>query len=219
MENNQISVNTFNKLAQQYQDKYMSLEMYDQTFECFIDLLPKADAKILELGCGPGNITRYLLGHGPDLKILGTDLAPKMVDLARTNNPQAEFQILDCRSISSISESFDAIMCGFCLPYLTKEEAASLIKDAAKLLNPGGVIYISTMEDDYGKSGLQSSSSGDEVFMYYHSSSFLQERLEEAGFDIQKLQRQDFYESDDTKSIDLFITAQLKKNSKKTPTE
>ena len=197
----------------------MSLELYDQTFDCFIDLLPKADARILELGCGPGNITRYLLDRRPDFKILGTDLAPNMVDLAKTNNPQAEFQVLDCRNISSVSDTFDAIMCGFCLPYLTNEEAASLIKDAAILLNPGGVIYISTIEDDYGKSGLQSSTSGDEVFMYYHSSSFLQERLEEAGFEIQKIQRQDFNESDDSKSIDLFITAQLKKNSKKAPTE
>ena len=197
----------------------MSLKLYDQTFDCFIDLLPKADAKILELGCGPGNITRYLLQRRPELKILGTDLAPNMVDLAKTNNPQAEFKILDCRNLSPVSESFDAIMCGFCLPYLNKEEAGSLIQDAAESLNPGGVIYISTMEDEYENSGLQSSASGDEVFMYYHSSNFLLETLATAGFEIQKLQRQDFNESDDTQSIDLFITAQLNKEPKKIPTK
>jgi 23S rRNA G2069 N7-methylase RlmK/C1962 C5-methylase RlmI len=43
-------------------------------------------------------------------------------------------------------------MCGFCLPYLSKEEAVKLIRDAAAILNPDGVFYISTMEDDYSKS-------------------------------------------------------------------
>ncbi len=187
----------------------MSLELYHRTFDCFIEHLPKAGAKILELGCGPGNITRYLLTQRPELKILGTDLAPNMIELAKANNPQVEFQILDCRTISELTGTFDAIMCGFCLPYLTKEEALSLIQDAQKLLNPGGVVYISSMEDDSEKSGLQTSSSGDQVCIYYHQSDYLLEELEQAGFAIKQLLRQDFNAPNAEKATDLFITARL----------
>lgn len=35
-------------------------------------------------------------------------------------------------------------MCGFCLPYLSKEETEKLINDVSRLLNPEGVFYIST---------------------------------------------------------------------------
>jgi len=75
-----------------------------------------------------------------------------MLALAKKNNPTAEFQLLDSREILKLNKTYDAIMCGFCLPYLTKEEAIQLMEDAAKILNANGVIYISTMEDDYSKS-------------------------------------------------------------------
>ncbi len=70
----------------------------------------------------------------PDFNILGTDLAPNMIELAKINNPQASFQLLDSRAITSLNKTYGAIMCGFYLPYLSKEEAIQLIADAAKIL-------------------------------------------------------------------------------------
>ena len=96
---NQVSVKTFNKLAQRYQDKYMDLAMYIDTFEPFIKALPRLNARVLELACGPGNITCYLLTHRPELSILATDLAPNMLTLAQQNNPQVEVALLDSRAL------------------------------------------------------------------------------------------------------------------------
>ncbi len=209
MNRNQISVDTFNKLAEQYQEKYMSLELYAKTFDSFCDLVKKQNAQILELACGPGNITQYLLEKRPDFKILATDLAPKMIELAIRNNPDAEFQILDCRDIGTLMTKYDAIMCGFCLPYLSKAETANLIENAATILLPRGVIYLSFMEDDYDRSGLQSSSSGDEVYIYYHEEKSVTKMLKESGFKIEHLQRKNHLEQDDSTTVDCFITAQL----------
>src|SRR5688572_8569193 len=39
--------------------------------------------KILEFGCGTGNLTRALLGHFPDAGLVATDLAPPMAALCR----------------------------------------------------------------------------------------------------------------------------------------
>jgi len=75
----------FNKYASNYQDRYMNLELYADTLDTFIDILKKDDAKILDAGCGPGNISRYLLDRCPGLKILGIDISENMIALARKN--------------------------------------------------------------------------------------------------------------------------------------
>ena len=186
----------------------MDVSLYGDTFDLFCKSFEKNNAEILELACGPGNITKYLLEKRPDFKILGTDLAPNMISLAKINNPTADFQLLDCKDIDKIQKKYDGIMCGFCLPYLSKEEALKLISDSGKILNPDGVIYISTMEDDYSKSGIKQGSGGDEIFMHYHEAYYLSKSLNENGFKIIDLQRINSIMTDGTNVVDLIIVAQ-----------
>src|SRR5690606_11871580 len=115
----------------------------------------KGSAKILEIGCGPGNITKYLLFKRPDFNIYGIDIAPKMIALAKSNNPTANFNIMDARQISSLKTKFDGIVCGFCLPYLSNTDCEKLIFDSFNLLNNNGLIYISFAEGDPDTSGFQ----------------------------------------------------------------
>ena len=208
MDKNKQAVDIFNKLAQGYQDKFMDVSLYHDSFDVFCSHIKKENASILELACGPGNITQYLLKKRADLNILGTDLAANMLNLAQINNPQASFQLLDSRKILNINKVFDAVMCGFCLPYLTKEEALQLITDCSKVLNEQGVIYISTMEDDYSKSEFKKGSSGDVIFMHYHQADYLTEALIKNNFKIVELRHQDYSTNDGTKTVDLIIIAQ-----------
>jgi trans-aconitate methyltransferase len=207
MDQSQNSANIFNKLANQYQDKFMDVSLYGGTFDLFCEKIIKQNAEVLELACGPGNITKYLLNKRPDLKILGTDLAPNMIELAKVNNPTVNFEIMDCRAMLQLDKKYDAIMCGFCLPYLSKEEAVQLIMDASKVLFPNGVIYISTMEDDYSKSGYRKGSQGDEMYMHYHEAEYLSKALEDNDFKIIDLQRIVYPASDGTNITDLVIIA------------
>lgn len=190
MKENQNTIQTWNQLALQYQDKFMDVHLYDDSYDLFGGAIDKKDASILEIGCGPGNITKYLLGKHPDYKILVTDVAPSMVELAEINNPFAEFQILDARDISRISKKFDAVICGFCMPYLSKEESIQLIKDSQNLLNDKGIFYFSIIENEYEKSGYQTSSDGQHtMFVYYHQADYLQEVLKACNFEIVHLLR------------------------------
>lgn len=208
MDKTKIAVDVFNLRAVGYQEKYMDVSLYHNTLDIFLDNIHKPDAEILELACGPGNITRYMLDKRPSLKILATDLAPNMLELAMANNPGAVFQLLDCRNIAGINKKFDAIMCGFCLPYLSKEDTIQLINDASQLLLPGGILYLSTMEGDYSTSAWQTSSSGDKLFQYYHEAGYLTQALEHNGFNIIYLHRQEYPANTGSKVIDLIIIAQ-----------
>ncbi|MEZ4771945.1 MAG: class I SAM-dependent methyltransferase [Bacteroidia bacterium] len=206
MDKTQIAVEIFDRRAVEYQSKFMDVGLYSETFDLFCDAIKTENAAILDIACGPGNITQYLLNKRPDFQITGIDLAPNMIQLAKINNPSAKFQIMDCRDIGTIGKKYEGIMCGFCLPYLSKEECVKLIGDAAGLLTPGGALYISTMEDDYTKSGFVQSSSGeDKMYMHYHQADYLTQAFLDNGFSIIDLQRIDFPAQNGTTTIDLVM--------------
>lgn len=212
MDSYQVTIDTYNKVAEVYQEKFMQMDLYDDTYNVFCDLLKTPNATIFEIGCGPGNITKYLLAKRPDFKVLGIDMAPNMVKLAKDNNPSADFLEMDCREISSIPQKFDAVMCGFCMPYLSKQDCSKLIIDSAILLKTGGIFYCSTMEDDYEKSGYETTSfSGqDEVFVYYHQETYLREQLINAGFEVLSLQRKAYPEPDGSFLTDIIFISRKK---------
>ena len=172
----------------------------------FCNSIKKEKPEILELACGPGNITKYLLAKRPDFKILGSDLAPNMIELAKINNPTANFELMDCRAITSLSQKYDGILCGFGLPYLSKKEAIQFIKDAGQKLNKNGILYISTMEDDNSKSGFKTGSTGDKMYQNFHQTDYLTKALEENGFNVIHLERKEYIHNNE-KTIDLIIIA------------
>jgi len=203
----EITIGTFNKLAEKYQQKYMDFDFYFDTYDTFCKLVKKEGAAIFEIASGPGNITRYLLEKRPDFKIEGIDLAPNMVKLARANNPSASFQVMDSRAICTIDKKFDAVMCGFCIPYLGKEDVARLISDVRALLKNDGIFYLSTMEDDYERSAFQASEAGDRVFIHYYQLDYLKHQLESSGFKIVDYKRKAFPAEKGMPATDLFIFA------------
>lgn len=54
--------------------------------------------------------------------------------LGRALNPTAAFAVLDARAIGTLPTRFDGIMCGFCVPYLAREDVTRLVQDCARLL-------------------------------------------------------------------------------------
>ncbi len=181
MDNSTQAVAIFDKYASEYMDKYMDVGNYAEGLDLFCEEVPKPNPEILEIACGPGNTSRYVLGKIPDAHLLGIDLAERMLILAKNNNPSAEFACMDCRNIRSLAKKYDGVICGFCLPYLNKNEAVQLLHDAADLLNSNGVLYLSTMEDDYENSRFQTSSKGDQLFMHYHEAGYLKAALQSKG--------------------------------------
>jgi SAM-dependent methyltransferase len=211
MENIKSALEIFDYHALEYQKKFMDVSLYGDTFDLFCEHIKIKNPSILELACGPGNITRYLLKKRPDFKLLGIDFSANMVALARMNNPTADFIVMDCRKTENIEQKFDGIICGFCLPYLTSDETLKLIDDASKLLHPGGVLYLSTIEDQYSKSGLQTNSAGDQTMMYYYEADQLSHALTECGFRIITLMRKNYPSVNDKMVTDLIIIAEKSK--------
>jgi trans-aconitate methyltransferase len=199
----------FDKYAVQYQEKYMDLSLFHDSFDFFCASVENKNATILELACGPGNITKYISEKRPDFKIHGTDLSPKMLELAAQNVPNATFELMDGRDLLRVTKKYDAIMVGFCLPYLSKEDCWKLIKSAEQILNENGILYLSTMEDEYSKSRLIGPSDGDSdgIYTYFHEADYLRDFLEQTKFTLLDISRIDT-EQDGGNVRDLVLIAQ-----------
>lgn len=178
----QETLNTWNKIASLYNEKFMQLPYYNASYDYICQALSKPKAKILDVGCGPGNITHYLLSKRPDYALLGIDIAEKMIELARENNPTAQFAVMDSRQIDQLNTAFDGVVAGFCLPYLSPAEAEAFIFAAYKLLNQAGLIYLSFVEGDPEQSDFKTGSGG-RVYFYYHQLQTLLGALEMAKFE------------------------------------
>jgi len=201
---------TWNKIASLYQERFMDLELYNATYDFLCASMDKPDARILEIGCGPGNITKYLLSKRPDFAVLGIDISPNMIALAKKNNPTARFEVRDCRQIDEIREKYDAIVCGFCLPYLSPADCKKLISDSYDLLDDTGLVYMSFVEGDPGRSGFQTGSSGERMYFYFHTLEHLKTQFTENQFqDLQVFQVQ-YKQSQTRTDIHTIVTARKK---------
>ena len=183
MKDQKLTTIVFSDADKKYADKFMNFDTYHYTFDKFLEAVQNDQARILDAACGPGKISQYLLSKNAGLKIKGIDLAEGMTEIAKEQIPQAEFEV---KSILNFTGKYDGIICGFGLPYLSKEEVIAFIQLCESSLNKNGILYLSTMEGDYKKSDFQAQSSGvgSSLFIHYYRASFLKSLLEKNNFSV-----------------------------------
>lgn len=181
-ESSNPAVAIFNRYADLYAGRFMDQSLYSFSLDTFCKSIKKKNPAILDLFCGPGNISRYVLEKLPEAKLTGADLAPEMIRIAKEKNPSAEFKVMDCKDISILQKKFDGIIIGFGFPYLNKNEVQSLVSSLSEFINDDAIIYVSTMEDDYSRSGIEKSSQGDDVYIHYYPEEMISGIFNAAGF-------------------------------------
>lgn len=78
-----------------------------------IDAMVPRAAHVLDAGCGSGRIGGHLLTQGH--RVVGVDLDPRLIDIARADHPDARWFVGDLAALDlpaqGITEGFDAIVC------------------------------------------------------------------------------------------------------------
>lgn len=208
MDTCQVSVNTFDRLAQTYAQKYLALDTYDAYYREFCSHVTRQGASVLDVACGPGNVSAFLVRERPDLHVLGIDLAPNMVRLAQTHVPSASFLVHDGRQLADLGQVFDGIAYAFGLNYLRQEEAEQFFESLGKVLAPNGALYLSTMLGPRERSGLQISSSGDQIYVYYRPRQEIEQWVQRVGLKLVFLDEIASPASASNTTIDVVLVAQ-----------
>ena len=78
-------------------DRYLTYA--DERARPFVELLARiptpAPATVVDLGCGPGNLTRLLADRWPDAAITGVDSSPAMIERARAEGGSIDWRLGD----------------------------------------------------------------------------------------------------------------------------
>ncbi|MBV9613394.1 MAG: methyltransferase domain-containing protein [Acidobacteriaceae bacterium] len=97
------------------------------------ELDPKPGERILDLGCGPGNLTHQIAERGAT--VIGLDSSPEMIGQARQNYPALQF-ILEDAARMQFENEFDAVFSNAALHWML--DAAAVAKAIARALRTGG---------------------------------------------------------------------------------
>lgn len=201
-------VEVFDLFAKRYSDQYFDRHMYRDTLEYFSSMIAK-DARMLEIACGPGNVTHTLLEINSQFSILGIDISPEMISIAKKNINIAEFKVHDILNLSQLNEKFPAILVGFCFPYLNKSEVLESLKQISLASNNQATLYISTIAGDYNNSSFKGSSTGEgkPLTIYYYDIDFFRKELKPYGFELQQHYIKSRKSTDGTEEQDLILIA------------
>jgi SAM-dependent methyltransferase len=99
-----------------------------------------AVAPVADLGCGPGHITGWLAARGATA--VGVDLSPGMIEVARREQPGAEFRLGDLLSLPAADGEFGAVIAFYSLIHLTPGELPAALAELYRVLRPGGLALL-----------------------------------------------------------------------------
>jgi SAM-dependent methyltransferase len=116
-------------------DPVLSLE--GPVMRKIMDELP--DEPVLDVGCGTGRHTKYLVDAGRE--VVGVEPNEAMLAKARSKLPDVEFRVGAVTDLPAEDSSYRSIICGLVLSHLS--EIGPAIQELARVLMPGGQVAIS----------------------------------------------------------------------------
>ena len=130
--------------AERYQGRHSYVFAYG---ESLIDLLePRAGERILDLGCGSGQLTAKIAATGAE--VTGLDGSAEMIAEAQRNFPKLTFKIADAADFT-VDTPFDAVFSNAALHWV--KDAGGVASSVARALRPGGRFVV----DMGGKGNVQ----------------------------------------------------------------
>lgn len=136
----------YDRLADEYV-RHVYGELKGKPFDCdFLDRFAAdvGDGRVCEVGCGPGHVTRYLRERGCD--VFGVDISPRMIELARTLNPDIVFRVADLRTLLTTESDLAGVVSFYSLIHLGDAQLRSALHGLRQTLRPGGRLALAVHE-------------------------------------------------------------------------
>jgi ubiquinone/menaquinone biosynthesis C-methylase UbiE len=106
----------------------------------FLDENKVVASKFLDIGCGVGRMTKSLVPFFSE--VVGIDIAPEAIDLARANCPKAEFMEYDGSSIPFPDGYFDGVLSWTTLQHVPDNEVYRLCQDISRATSEKSILIL-----------------------------------------------------------------------------
>lgn len=150
---------------------------------------------ICDLGCGPGQIARYL--HAQGVKACGIDLSSEMVRRAGELNPDIPFQQGDMLALKDVAdEAYVGIAAFYSIIHVPRASVLNALRELKRVLRRGGTLLVTfhigretVHKDEWW---------GEEVSLYFHffETEEMKDHLKAAGFELEEVIERDPYPPD-----------------------
>lgn len=168
---------TFRRGIKEPKNTGKAIERYNR----FIQNVRKS-GPILDAGCGTGRFVSYFNRDG--FKVTGIDSSQAMINIAIRENPNVDFYVMDMRKLKFQNNQFDGIWNSGCILHLDEDGVRLTFSESKRVLNPGGVLFVSTRTADKDFFAIENSSEGGNIPVNYYSTKTLQKLLTETGFEV-----------------------------------
>ncbi len=112
----------------------------DERGRPFVELVARVDAAdpatVVDLGCGPGNLTALLVERWPEARVVGLDSSAEMIDKARATTPAVDFRVTDLRDWAAGDDRVDVLVSNATLQWVPGH--LDLLPDLVARVTPGG---------------------------------------------------------------------------------
>jgi SAM-dependent methyltransferase len=133
----------YDAVAEEYADKFfheLQHKPFDrQLLDRFADMV-RERGPVCDLGCGPGQIARYL--HERGVNAFGVDLSPAMVAVAQRLNPCIHFEQGDMQAIRAEDGAWGGIAAFYSIIHIPPGEVVSTLRELWRVLSPGGLLLL-----------------------------------------------------------------------------
>ena len=209
---NKLQLNTiesYNKAADKFAETIAKLPNYNHTYDFLIGKLHDNDF-ILDLACGPGQISKYILSK-KNVSVTGVDLSDKMLQIAQNELPSGKFYK---KSIINFSNKckYHAVIIGFGIPYLDETQTKECLKNAVDNIIDNHYLYISFMDGNDFRVEKTSFGGDNDFAIYYHKKDEIKNLLRKYNIKVIQEYELDYQEKDGHISKDIILIGQKNNN-------
>ncbi len=108
--------------------------------DAFVELT-RGKGRILDVGCGPGQIARYIANHGAD--VCGVDLSSQMIAEARARHPKIPFRESDMTALEDSDASIAGITAFYAIVHMSLADIERAFQEWRRVLVFGGRVLLS----------------------------------------------------------------------------
>ena len=104
------------------------------------DFADRVDGPVADVGCGTGRLTAYLAGLGLD--VVGIDLSPGMVAVARRTYPSLRFEVGSMTALDLPDGGVAGVLAWYSIIHTPPEGLPSVVAELRRVLAPGGHLLL-----------------------------------------------------------------------------